>query len=335
MQIQQHNEKPLVTVLVGCFNHSRFVEECLESVRNQTYHNRELIIFDDCSPDNSVEVIQSWIERTKVPCRFIQHARNMGLCKSLNEVIPLARGKYISGLAADDAWLPKKLETQVTLMESLPNRVGVVYSDAYQMDEQGKLLPDLFIGAHRKLDGYPQGQVEEILWQGNFIPAMTTMTRRECFDHVGLYDESLFYEDWDMWLRIAREFDFAFSSEPTAKYRIVGTSMMRSSMERMILAANQICIKHLRGGTLKPSARQAAKASLSTQALISYRLKALQYRRNLLRALLHSPSVGLAAACVCACSGLDHDTYYSIRSRFKRLFGMQIDKNLVGGLRDA
>ena len=319
MQGTPNNEWPLVTITVGCYNHARFVEECLESVRRQTYRNWELIIFDDCSSDNSVEVIRAWIERTKVVCRFIQHTQNLGLCKSLNEALPLAHGKYVNGLAADDAWLPDKLETQVAILEQLPETVGVVYSDAYQMDEQGVLLPDMFIKSHRNLTQFPEGNIQEVLWQGNFIPAMTTMTRRKCFDDVGLYDENLFYEDWDMWLRISRNFEFTFSSVVSAKYRIVGTSMMRSSTEKMIMAANQICVKHLRAGKLTPLARQAALTSLCTHAIASYRRANARFRYNLLRALRYNPSIGLAAVCICAWCGLKYQTYILFRSRFKKL----------------
>jgi len=284
METEQNNG-PLVTVLVGCFNHARFVEECLESVRNQTYHNWELIVFDDCSSDNSVEVIRAWIERTKVPCRFIQHTRNMGLCKSLNEVIPLARGKYINGVAADDVWLSDKLETQVAILEKLPEKVGVVYSDAHQMDEQGKALPEMFIAAHRKLETFPQGNINDILWQGNFIPAMTTMTRRKCFDEVGLYDESLAFEDWDMWLRISEKFEFVFSPKPSARYRIVGTSMMRSQTEQINDSTVRVFIKFLEAGKLQGARRAKAIKLLSDYAETLYRRGDPQGHEYLRRAL--------------------------------------------------
>ena len=93
---------PLVTVFVGCYNHSRFVEECLDSVRHQTYPNLQVIIFDDCSNDNSVSVINGCLKKHRLDWPFISHNRNIGICASLNEVLRLARGKYISMVAADD-----------------------------------------------------------------------------------------------------------------------------------------------------------------------------------------------------------------------------------------
>ena len=111
---------PLVTAFVGCYNHSRFVEECLDSVRHQTYPNLQVIIFDDGSKDNSVSVIDTWLKKHRLDWQFISHTRNVGICASLNEVLRLARGKYASMVAADDVWLPDKTARQVEMMEQLP-----------------------------------------------------------------------------------------------------------------------------------------------------------------------------------------------------------------------
>src|SRR6478672_937834 len=136
---------PLVTAFVGCYNHSRFVEECLDSVRQQTYPKLQVIIFDDCSKDNSVSVIENWLKEHQLDWQFITHTRNIGICASFNEVLRLARGKYISVVAADDVWLPDKTSRQVEMMEQMPGDVGVLYSDALQIDENGKTLPQMFI----------------------------------------------------------------------------------------------------------------------------------------------------------------------------------------------
>jgi hypothetical protein len=74
----------------------------------------------------------------------------------------------------------------------------------------------------------PEGKLFELLLQGNFIPAMSTMVRRECYERVGLYDEQLTYEDFDMWLRISQHYDFVFSPVISAKYRVLPTSMSRT-----------------------------------------------------------------------------------------------------------
>ena len=221
-------KNPLVSIIAVCYNHARFVIECLDSIRNQTYPNLQIIIMDDCSQDDSVEIIRNWIERYGVECSFIAHQNNQGVCRTLNEALELAQGKYISMIATDDTWLPDKITRQVAIMESMPENVGIIYSDAYQMDENGQRLPDMFIAAHRKFDSVPEGDLLEHLIVGNFIPAMTTLIRRAVYDHVGLYDEKLIFEDWDFWLRAANHFHFAYSTCPSSNYRILATSMART-----------------------------------------------------------------------------------------------------------
>ena len=189
--------QPLVTIIAVCYNHARFVIECLESIRSQTYTNVQIIIMDDCSKDDSVNVIRSWIEHYAVDCTLIAHEKNQGVCRTFNEALELSKGEYISLIATDDTWLPNKIAQQVTLMESAPDKVGIIYSDAYQMDEHGQRLPKMFIAAHRQFEIMPEGNLSEILVVGNFIPAMTTLIRRAVYDRVGLYDEKLAFEDWD------------------------------------------------------------------------------------------------------------------------------------------
>src|ERR1700745_29986 len=88
--------KPLVTAIVLSYNQSRFVWETLESVRAQTHQSMQLIIVDDCSSDDSVGIIGHWIQHNKMDCTFIRHQENRGICKSLNDALAVASGKYIS-----------------------------------------------------------------------------------------------------------------------------------------------------------------------------------------------------------------------------------------------
>jgi len=242
--------KPLVTVIAMCYNHARFVRECLDSIGRQSYTNIQLIITDDCSNDGSQELIESWIHKAGINCQFLKHVKNVGICRTANEALALARGKYISGVATDDIWQPNKLQVQVDLIERLPDKVGIIYSDAFQMSEDGKLLDKKFIEAHAQCDveSKPSGNLHTTMWQGNFIPGMATLVRRECYDRVGVYDENLFFEDWDMWLRISREYDFYYSDEISARYRIVSNSMAHGSTDKMLTAGIQVCRKHIEQG---------------------------------------------------------------------------------------
>mgnify|MGYP002513053428 FL=1 len=89
-------EGPLVSIIIPCYNHEKYIEECFKSLLDQTYQNIELLIIDDCSQDGSVKVIENWIERLKtrfINVFFIKHSVNLGVVKSVNQVIPVCKGK--------------------------------------------------------------------------------------------------------------------------------------------------------------------------------------------------------------------------------------------------
>ena len=305
---------PLVTAFVGCYNHSRFVEQCLDSVKHQTYPNLQVIIFDDCSKDNSVAVIDTWLKRHRLNWQFISHTRNIGICASLNEVLRLARGKYISMVAADDVWLPDKTARQVEIMERLPEDVGVVYSDAFQIDEYGETLPQMFVEAHREFVVPPEGFLFDVLLEGNFIPAMTTLIRRECFNQVGTYDEDLCFEDWDMWMRISRTFRFVYDTIPAAKYRIVLSSASRAMSGAMWRSAKLLRVKYFFRGWLNAEQRrrwlnavQERNAALDLDGTVwrSYQLGLhipLRWKITLLRQNCSAKTICLIVCSTCGIS---------------------------------
>ena len=287
---------PLVTVIATCFNHERFVIECLESIRAQTYANVQLIIADDCSTDGSVPLIEDWVRRTGTDCQLVFHGENQGICRTRNETISLARGRYVSSLSTDDAWFPEKLAVQVEQLEGLPS-VGVLYGDAYLMDVDGRPLSTTFFERARPQWSSrrpPEGDIFAELLEGNFIPAMTTMVRRECYEHVGPYDESLAYEDWDIWLRLARRTEFAYTPYVGARYRIHHTSLWHTLGARVWESDIRILRKHL-GYSPETDA-----VLWSRLARASYRLdqpEQLEYARSSLRSVRNLKTLGLYALC--------------------------------------
>jgi glycosyltransferase involved in cell wall biosynthesis len=219
---------PKVSVLALCYNHARFVEACLESIRAQTFQDFELIVTDDASSDESPSLITSWLARYYPSARFIRHSRNVGLCKTLNEALSHARGRYISMIATDDTWEPTKLARQYAAIEACPSDVAMVYADAFVMDEEGNRVGESFLEAHGVTDAPPRGDVFSRIADGNFIPAMATLIRLDALRAVGGYDENLSYEDFDMWLRLASRYRIEFCPGTLANYRVVSTSMVRT-----------------------------------------------------------------------------------------------------------
>ena len=227
---------PLVTVFVPAYNAAGFVEATLDSVRRQTFKDFEFIVIDDCSTDATPEVIERWIEKYQFPCHFIRHEANQGLCRSMNQGVAAATGKYLAVLGSDDVWLPAFLETATKNMEKLPDSVAVLYSDAQVIGAAGEVEPRPFIERCRQFDRPPEGQIFDELLKGNFIPVISALTRLDRVREVGGYDESLYYEDYDMWLKLAEKYDFAYQPEVLVQYRrVLGTSMRdgTAAMNRM------------------------------------------------------------------------------------------------------
>lgn len=238
--------QPLVSIVAINYNNEKYVIETLDSIANQTYQNTELIIVDDCSTDSSPLLIENWLKNYKKPYHFIKHVKNLGVCKTINDGYKVAIGKYIESIATDDIMMPEKTEKQVGILEkSLPS-VGMVYSNVYLIDEFSCFLNISFINMYRKdLENFPSGNIYNEILKGNFIPAMSIMIKSEILNEIGYFDENLNYEDYDMWLRIAKKFNIVYSGYISAKYRIRRNSLSETlSKQKWILDDIKIYDKH-------------------------------------------------------------------------------------------
>lgn len=218
-----------ISVIALCYNHARFVVECLESIAGQTLQGFQLIVTDDASRDESPALIRDWIRRRQPYALFIEHKTNRGICATLNEALARVTGQYVAMVATDDRWRPDKLRQHLEWMSTLGPTVAVLYSDAQLIDEAGAAMEGTFLARHRPGRPAPSGQIFSDLADGNFIPAMATLIRVDALTQVGGYDEALTYEDYDMWLRLAAAgFEFKHLPSVVADYRIVASSMTNS-----------------------------------------------------------------------------------------------------------
>lgn len=211
---------PLVTVICLCYNHERFVKEAVESVLSQTYPSIQIIIVDDASTDNSRNVIDE-IARQNSQIEYLPLGKNIGNCAAFNRGLRLAKGKFVVDFATDDVMLPNRIARQVETFQQLDQSWGVVFSDAEYVDQNGKHLYQYYPYLRKKriIDHVPTGDVFEALIKRYFISGPTMLVRREVFDYLEGYDESLAYEDFDFWIRSSRKFKYAFIDEVLTKVR--------------------------------------------------------------------------------------------------------------------
>ncbi len=216
------DSSPRVSVIIPTYNHARFVAEAIHSALAQDYPNFEVIVIDDGSTDNTPEIVT----RFGAKIRYLRQ-ENQGLPGARNSGIRAATGNFIALLDSDDSWLPGFLSATVARLKADPG-LGAVYTGFYFVGAQGERLPQLGV------ETVPDDQLYDRLLDGEFFVPSAVVTRRACFEHVGLFDEALrASEDWDMWLRVAHSYRFAGIPKPLANYRI-HTSNMSKNPEHML-----------------------------------------------------------------------------------------------------
>ena len=220
---------PLVSVICLCYNHRSYVREAIESVLQQTYPNVELIVVDDASTDSSVSEIQMLLNAYPV-IRFLSLPQNVGNCKAFNQGWLLSKGEYIIDLAADDVLMPTRIEEGIMAFKGLPDAYGVNFSDAEWIGARGEHLymhSDRF--PHHTI---PQGDVYQSLIDRYFICSPSMMIKRTVMDDLGGYDERLTYEDFDFWIRSARNFKFCYTPKVLVKKRVLDKSLSKKQFSR-------------------------------------------------------------------------------------------------------
>ena len=198
----------LVSVIIPTYNGSNTILRAINSVLNQTYSNLELIIVDDCSKDNTFEVIKSvGDKRVKV----LRHKKNRGGSAARNTGIKEAKGEYIAFLDDDDEWLSEKVEKQVEYLKNKESSLckGVVCS---YMILSGKKW--------RTVIQTKEGDLREdiFLMRLSLAAGSCLMVRKEIFNDIGMFDESyLRHQDMEFVLRFLRKYKLAVVREPLAK----------------------------------------------------------------------------------------------------------------------
>lgn len=194
----------LVSIVMPSYNTGRFIVESIRSVMAQTYTNWELIIVDDCSTDDTMDVISGICSRIRV----LQNTTNSGAAVSRNRALREARGKYIAFLDSDDLWAPDKLEKQIRFMEE--NGYDFTYTKYNEIDENGAALGVVVGGpAHIGKTG-----MYNYCWPG----CLTVMYNREVVGDIQIADIKK-NNDYAMWLKIIRKAKCHLLPEVLASYR--------------------------------------------------------------------------------------------------------------------
>jgi len=216
---------PTVSFVVPCYKLAHLLRECVDSILMQTYEDFEILIMDDCSPDNTPEVAQSFSDPR---VRHIRNQPNLGHLRNYNKGIELSRGKYIWLISADDRLRCRQaLERYVDCMERHP-RVGFVFCAGMELRPEGE-TPATYSFVSRRDKIFSGHQLLKQLVNGDFILASSGMVRKTCYDALGAFPLDLPYAgDWYMWCLFAIHYDAAYFAEPMINYRIHGGSITQT-----------------------------------------------------------------------------------------------------------
>jgi glycosyltransferase involved in cell wall biosynthesis len=216
---------PLVSVLIPLYNHEQFIEQTLESIVGDSYPNKELIVIDDGSKDASFQRAKRWSEEygRSFSGRFeVLTRENRGVSATLNELLALSHGDYIAYVSSDDYLLPDGIATRLEYLERNLDKMLVV-GDYITVDFEGKILnksgiEELFEGSRKRLINNRLLSYEMIFnW---CLAGPVYMGRRELYERIGGYDESLAVEDWDFCLKLLPNEWLGFVDYTVAAYRL-------------------------------------------------------------------------------------------------------------------
>jgi glycosyltransferase involved in cell wall biosynthesis len=213
--------RPRISVILSSLNHAQFVAEAIQSVLEQTFTDFELFIIDDCSEDDSWQVIQRFTDRRIIAIRNPVRSR---AAYGFNEVIRhRAKGEHIAIHHSDDLWLPDKLEKQLAFLDTYPE-IGAVFTRVALIDETGKPFVD---PTHFYQSTFTQPNRNRLEWlrhfflEGNCLCHPSILARRQALLDVGLYDRRLGQiTDFDLWVRLCLKHEIHILDEVLTQFRI-------------------------------------------------------------------------------------------------------------------
>ncbi len=211
----------LVSIIMPSYNTAKFISETIYSVLTQTYTNWELIIVDDCSTDNTDEVVKSFLSDDRI--KYIKNEKNSGAAFSRNRALCEAKGKWIAFLDSDDLWLPEKLEKQIAFMEKNDYRFS--YTNYIEIDETAN--PN-----GRSVTG-PKKVTRHGMYNYCWMGCLTVMYDAETVGLIQIADIKK-NNDYAMWLKVCKKADCYLLDEVLAKYRKRSGSISNHGYTKLI-----------------------------------------------------------------------------------------------------
>lgn len=211
----------LVSIIMPSYNTDKFIAKSINSVLNQTYKNWELIIVDDCSTDKTDEVVDSFLQDSRI--HYFKNDKNSGAAVTRNRAIREAKGKYIAFLDSDDLWDPNKLEKQIAFMQK--NNIQFSYCCYEKIDEQDNKMNVTVTG--------PKRITEFGMYNFCYPGCLTVIYDAEYVGLVQIADIKK-NNDYAIWLKVIKKCDCYLYDEILAQYRIRKRSISHDKITKKL-----------------------------------------------------------------------------------------------------
>lgn len=219
-----------LAVIVANYNNGKYIRECLESIVNQTYQDLEIVVSDDCSSDDSPEIIKKFEKKFPDLVKGIFSPFNRGVALNRHEAICSAKAEYITTLDSDDYYCDlRKLENEMALVTSYKKKFNkdiIAFSNIVFIREDKTLM---YVWGNQ--ENIKEGMIfDSIMSRSGMIPRDFIM-KKDCYFEVGGYDHRFpVYEDWDLKIRLAQKYEFYYTGINGTAYRRHGKGL--SSLPR-------------------------------------------------------------------------------------------------------
>ncbi len=238
MGIEEH----LISVVIPNFNNSDYIKSSIESVLNQTYENLEVVVVDDCSTDNSCEIVEKIILVDK-RVRLLRNEKNSGVTFTRDRGIKEARGEFISTLDSDDLYLnTNKIVNEYSLLKASNfDKYQIGFSGVLRIDESDKPINEINGGKE-----VSEGEIfMNLLIRQGFIPRDFLFSKK-IYEEVDGFDLNLpIYEDWDLKIRMSQKANFKYTGEVGIGYRFIKSSLSRAKTKKKLYWLNYIFDKNV------------------------------------------------------------------------------------------
>ena len=279
-----NQSKPFFTVIINCFNCSKFLEEAIHSVLDQSFEDWELILWDNCSKDSSESIFNTFED---VRFRYYKSDEHTNLAMARNAAIKRARGQWVGFLDSDDLWMPTKLERQLELININEPKLGLVYGYCKTIVSQEESKMDNYwtssILKHRfrKKNKLREGKIFSSLINENFIPLSSAVFPRKVFQEVGGIDENLIQaEDYDLFLKISNKYKVRAVNDVITKYRLHGENLSINQTKENFVESISILSKYL------PSKKVQKAISYHNTSYGIYEIKNRKFIKGIMRIIL-------------------------------------------------